>query len=167
MSEGTMSGGTNFWVLLLVGFVSPRVLSRSLDVSVAPHLIRSSIFNDTSNSAARGPGRPKAHCHFNDPFAVPCMADESNVTITGIEGAICSSPCGPQKACPTDYCAGTTASSACALEDSGGNDFCALVCSSRLPITDQRSADAVCSSDTRMKCRALVPFGLGLCVYVE
>ena len=161
-------GGTNFLVLLFVAFSTSHASSHRIHVSVAPHFDRSSIFNGTlPTSAPQSPGRPEARCHFNDPFAVPCMADESNVTITGIEGAICSSACGPKKLCPTDYCAGTTASSACALEDSQGNDFCALVCSSRLPIVDEHSADAVCGSDPRMKCRALVPFGLGLCVYVE
>ena len=125
-------------------------------------------FHNTTRTP--GAGRPAARCHFDDPFATKCLADEKNVTITGVGGAICSSPCSVTRACPQDdFCPGHSpaAPALCALQDAQGKEYCALVCSTVLPILDPASADAACGSDERMACAELVPFGLGVCVYTE
>ena len=98
-----------------------------------------------------------ASCHFEDPFQpAGCQAGEVNITITGIEGSMCTPKCNAQGACPTDVCPGTVATPTCALQDTQGNKYCALICN---PAGNSTS----CSHDEHMACHSIS--GTGVCTY--
>ena len=90
--------------------------------------------------------------YYENPFDVTsCSSGEVNVTISGIEGAICSPPC-PDMQCPSDP--SISARAQCALQASSGEKYCALICS------PERSDDQ-CGDNA--SCKALI--GIGICTY--
>merc|ERR1719271_381994 len=100
--------------------------------------------------------------HYEDPKPNGCQADEQAIQIQGVKGDFCTPKCtGILKTkCPTDVPAGATAKPQCALKDTSGNKYCALICS---PSTDEaslRAGDAACGKAT---CKAIQ--GVGLCTY--
>lgn len=98
-----------------------------------------------------------ASCHFEDPFQpAGCQAGEVNITVTGVTGSFCAPKC-TNTACPTDTCPGTVAKPQCALQDSKGDKYCALVCD------PNSNATSSCSSDEHMACQAIS--GTGVCTY--
>lgn len=97
-------------------------------------------------------------CHYDDPFqAHGCQADEKNVTVTGVPGSFCAPKCSATATCPTDVCDGTVAKPQCALQDTSGNKYCALVCNPK------QKSGFPCSSDEHMNCEPIQ--GTGLCTY--
>jgi len=100
--------------------------------------------------------------HYEDPKPNGCQSDEQAIQIQGVKGDFCTPKCtGILKTkCPTDVPAGVTAKPQCALKDTSGNKYCALLCS---PSTDEaslRAGDAQCGKAT---CKAIQ--GVGLCTY--
>merc|ERR1719183_3109170 len=81
-----------------------------------------------------------ATTHYGDPLAGPCMADEQNITITGVAGSVCSPAATGlfKMKCPTDTPPGCTIKPAPILQDQSGDKYCALECSPSLPIRDQK-----------------------------
>ena len=58
---------------------------------------------------------------------------------------------------------GVTAEPQCALKSSaGGQKYCALICSTSLPILDQKAADSQCGENASCKEAGV---GVGLCTY--
>ncbi len=51
-----------------------------------------------------------------DPYIQSCQAGEVNITIVGVDGAICSPACGVLDSCPKDIPKGATAKPTCALQ---------------------------------------------------
>ena len=89
---------------------------------------------------------------YENPYDVAeCSSGEVNVSISGIQGAICSPPC-PDMSCPSDP--SIAARPQCALQASSGEKYCALICS-------PESSDNQCGDDA--SCKALV--GIGICTY--
>jgi len=100
--------------------------------------------------------------HYEDPKPNGCQSDEQAIQIQDVKGDFCTPKCtGILKTkCPTDVPQGVTAKPQCALKDTSGNKYCALVCS---PSTEERSlraGDAQCGKAT---CKAIQ--GVGLCTY--
>merc|ERR1711871_360909 len=100
--------------------------------------------------------------HYEDPKPNGCLPDEQAVQIQGLSGDFCTPKCTGilKMSCPTDVPSGVTAKPQCALRSTGGDKFCALICS---PSTDEaslRAGDAMCGSST---CKPIQ--GLGLCTY--
>merc|ERR1711904_629531 len=100
--------------------------------------------------------------HYEDPKPDGCQSDEVAIQIQGVKGDFCTPKCTGifKTKCPTDVPAGVTAKPQCALKDTSGNKYCALVCS---PSTDEaslRAGDAQCGTAT---CKAIQ--GVGLCTY--
>jgi len=68
------------------------------------------------------PGAP----HYEKP---PCKEDELEVSIQGVDGKACVTPCYASGGCPSDSPDGVSAIPACALSDSStGGMYCALLC---------------------------------------
>jgi C1A family cysteine protease len=114
-----------------------------------------------SVSPSPSPAAPPAgQTHYGDPLDGSCMSDEVNITITGIQGSVCSPACtGILKTkCPTDVPAGVTAQPECALKDTSDDKYCALICSPDADITQEE--DDSCGKAT---CKAIS--GTGLCTY--
>merc|ERR1712217_1000423 len=81
--------------------------------------------------------------HYEDPKD-GCSADEVDITIQGVSGAVCSPACNGNT-CPTDVPSGVTASPQCALKDaSSGKQYCALICSPGS--NDECGTNASCKS---------------------
>merc|ERR1712032_842773 len=100
-----------------------------------------------------GPAPPSA-THYEDPKG-GCRSDEVDITIQGIQGAVCSPACTMGIFCPSDVPAGVTAAPQCALQDSSTQKkYCALICS-------PSSNDAQCG--TNASCKSIS--GTGLCTY--
>lgn len=100
--------------------------------------------------------------HYGDPKG-GCRHDETQTTIQGVAGGLCTPRCSLFTPCPTDKPAGVSAQPQCALEDSTSTQkYCALLCSTALPILEQRAADAQCGDNA--SCKA-VQAGIGLCTY--
>ena len=100
--------------------------------------------------------------HYGNPKD-GCRDDETQTTIQGVAGGLCTPRCTLFTPCPTDKPIGVTAQPQCALEDSGSlQKYCALLCSTSLPILEQRAADAQCGKNA--SCKA-VQAGIGLCTY--
>merc|ERR1711918_78831 len=99
--------------------------------------------------------------HYEDPKPNGCLDDEVAIQIQGVSGDFCTPRCtGLFQQCPTDVPSGVTAKPQCALKDSSGIKYCALICS---PSTDEaslRAGDAQCGKAT---CKAIQ--GVGLCTY--
>lgn len=92
--------------------------------------------------------------HYGDPLDGPCLSDELNITVTGVNGAICGAECSIFKACPTDHPG--TAAPECALEDSASNKkYCALLC------TPGALGDAACGP--KASCKSVST--AGICTY--
>jgi hypothetical protein len=53
---------------------------------------------------------------WQDPYTQTCQAGEVNITIVGVDGAICSPACGVLDSCPKDIPKGATAKPTCALQ---------------------------------------------------
>merc|ERR1719171_2841912 len=116
-----------------------------------------------SPGPAPGPSPgPSPSTHYGDPLDGSCKSDEVNITITGIQGAVCSPACTLGIICPSDVPEGITAKPTCALQDSSsGKKYCALICS---PSTDEaslRAGDAQCSA--KGSCKPIS--GVGVCTY--
>jgi hypothetical protein len=94
-----------------------------------------------------------ANGHYEDPKD-GCGSDEVDITVQGIQGAVCAPKC-TSGSCPSDVPAGVTAAPQCALQDSSSGDkYCALICS-------PSSNDAQCG--TNASCKSIS--GTGLCTY--
>merc|ERR1712000_336751 len=65
-------------------------------------------------------------------------------------------PC-PTGDCPQDVPDGVTAEPTCALQDTSGNKYCALLCQS----------DDMCGSDESAECAYPQAGGPGICVYKD
>lgn len=77
------------------------------------------------------PGSP----HYEKP---PCQAGEKEVSIDGMDGKLCTTPCYASGACPQDKPDDVSALPTCALSDSStGGMYCALLC-----ITDKMCGQA-------------------------
>merc|ERR1712072_817134 len=94
--------------------------------------------------------------HYGDPKD-GCEADEQSVQVQGVSGDFCSPPCKSNE-CPTDIPSGVTATPTCALQTTGGQKYCALICSP----SNLRSngANGECGAGS---CQAVQ--GTGLCTY--
>eukprot|EP00281_Chroomonas_sp_CCMP1168_P030115 CAMPEP_0206247900 /NCGR_PEP_ID=MMETSP0047_2-20121206/20064_1 /ASSEMBLY_ACC=CAM_ASM_000192 /TAXON_ID=195065 /ORGANISM="Chroomonas mesostigmatica_cf, Strain CCMP1168" /LENGTH=153 /DNA_ID=CAMNT_0053673471 /DNA_START=25 /DNA_END=486 /DNA_ORIENTATION=- len=99
--------------------------------------------------------------HYEDPYEEDCQSGEVNITIVGVEGAMCSPACGVLDSCPKDVPKGALAKATCALQDMTGRKFCALICSTKLPILEQEVADAQCGPHA--SCKAIS--NVGICTY--
>lgn len=101
--------------------------------------------------------------HYGDPYQGSCMSDEVNITITGVQGAVCSPKCTGliiKNKCATDVPTGVTAEPTCALQDSASEEkYCALICSPDTDITE--AEDAQCGTDA--SCKAIQT--VGICTY--
>merc|ERR1711912_108868 len=100
--------------------------------------------------------------HYEDPKPNGCLSDEVAIQIQGTKGDFCTPKCTGifKTKCPTDVPSGVTAKPQCALKDTSGNKYCALICS---PSTDEaalRAGDSACGTAT---CKAIQ--GVGLCTY--
>merc|ERR1711966_593381 len=103
-----------------------------------------------------------ANGHYEDPKD-GCGSDEVDITVQGIQGAVCAPKC-TSGSCPTDLPAGVTAAPQCALQDaSSGDKYCALICSSSLPIVDQQVADSSCGENA--SCKSIPGQMVGICTY--
>jgi len=82
----------------------------------------------TPSPAPAGPG-PKTH--YGDPKN-GCLSDEQKIQIQGVAGDACSPACTGifKTKCPTDVPSGVTAEPKCALQDTQGDHFCILECTS-------------------------------------
>jgi photosystem II stability/assembly factor-like uncharacterized protein len=107
-------------------------------------------FGGTNPPAPSPTPTPGGH-HYAKP---PCQDDEAMAKVTGTDGACCAPVC-QDNACPTDLPDGVTAQPACALSDSSGNKFCALLCDS----------DDQCDSDGGASCAQPTAGQPGLCLY--
>merc|ERR1712196_180278 len=103
-----------------------------------------------------------ASSHYEDPKPGGCLDDEVAIQIQGISGDFCTPKCtGILKTkCPTDVPSGVTAKPQCALKDTSGNKYCALICSPSTATRSLRAGDAQCGTGT---CKAIQ--GVGLCTY--
>lgn len=106
------------------------------------------------------PPGPSGNTHYGDPFQGSCESDEVNITITGVEGSVCSPACTGlfKTKCPTDVPSGVTAEPECALQDQSSDKYCALICSPNTDITEEENA--ACGSAT---CKPIS--GVGICTY--
>merc|ERR1712007_145635 len=77
--------------------------------------------NPPAPTPAPVPGAP----HYEKP---PCQEGEAKASVTDTDGSLCAPPCDASGSCPTDVPGGVTASPQCALKDTTGNQFCALIC---------------------------------------
>lgn len=68
---------------------------------------------------------PTGSYHYGKP---PCLADETQATVSAAGNVVCSPSCTSSSSCPSDSPPGVTAQPACALQSQGGGKFCALVC---------------------------------------
>jgi len=109
------------------------------------------------------PPSPPSSTHYSDP-ATGCLSDELEITIQGVTGDFCSPGCSLIKQCPTDVPEGVTADPQCALQDASSptTKYCALMCSTTVPIRDQQAADDQCGANASCK---TVQLGIGLCTY--
>merc|ERR1712072_621107 len=92
--------------------------------------------------------------HYEDPKPNGCLSDEQAIQIQGVTGDFCTPKCTGilKMSCPQDLPDGVTAKPQCALKDTSGNKYCALICT-------PGSNDA-CGKAT---CKAIQ--GVGICTY--
>ena len=98
--------------------------------------------------------------HYGNPFTASCLSDEVNITITGLEGSVCSPQC-KAGACPSDKPSDISATPTCALQDAQGTQYCCLICAPAGIIRDQKAADGACGNNA--SCRPIS--GVGVCTY--
>merc|ERR1712178_543999 len=100
--------------------------------------------------------------HYEDPKPNGCLSDEQGIQIQGLSGDFCSPKCTGllKNKCPTDVPSGVTATPQCALKDTSGNKYCALICSASTDEESLRAGDAACGKAT---CKAIQ--GVGVCTY--
>mmetsp|Transcript_29026 Transcript_29026/g.59494 ORF Transcript_29026/g.59494 Transcript_29026/m.59494 type:complete len:167 (-) Transcript_29026:280-780(-) len=136
---------------------APQVHDAKLEAIVIPGLQEALAYE----SAAP----PAGHSHYGDPYAEDCLANEVNITIVGVTGAMCSPSCAMLDSCPKDVPKGVIAKPTCALQDMAGHKYCALVCALKLPVTqyEQGLADAQCG--VHASCKAIGT--VGICTYDE
>ena len=91
--------------------------------------------------------------HYEDPKPNGCRSDEEAIQITGVSGDFCTPEC-IGTTCPTDVPPGCQATPTCALQDTSGTKFCALMC-------NPGSDDAQCGPNASCKPIASV----GICTY--
>jgi len=97
--------------------------------------------------------------HYEDPKG-GCQSDEIDITIQGVQGAVCSPSCSLFHQCPTDLPSGVTAKPQCALQDAATHkQYCALICQ---PSSNATKNDAQCGENA--SCKNVQP-GIGLCTY--
>jgi len=97
---------------------------------------------------------PSGKTHYGDP-ANGCESDEQAVQVQGISGDFCSPPCS-NGSCPTDVPSGVTATGECILQDTSGDQYCALECN---PL----AYSGECGSASCQE----VQFGVGICTYSD
>jgi hypothetical protein len=123
--------------------------------------------NAPGPSLGASPGPAPGQTHYGDPLDGPCMTGELilNVTVTGVKGPFCSPQCIHESSlrCPLDKPAGVTATPQCALTNSAGAKYCALICSPSTKPSALRAGDAQCGA--KASCKPWT--GLGLCTYDE
>lgn len=90
--------------------------------------------------------------HYEDPKPNGCRSDEQAIQIQGLSGDFCTPKCSGMT-CPSDVPAGVTATPTCALQDTSGNKYCALLCSP--------SKNDACGSNA--SCKSIS--GVGICTY--
>ena len=93
-----------------------------------------------------------ASSHYEDPKPSGCQSDELAIQIQGISGDFCSPKCSGTT-CPSDVPSGVTATGTCALQDTSGNKYCALICT-------PGANDGACGTAT---CKSIQ--GTGICTY--
>eukprot|EP00750_Incisomonas_marina_P018921 INCI3175.1.p1 GENE.INCI3175.1~~INCI3175.1.p1 ORF type:complete len:474 (+),score=56.04 INCI3175.1:71-1423(+) len=100
------------------------------------------------------PAGPAPSTHYGDPKN-GCLSDEQAIQITGVDGDVCSPACtGVFKTkCPTDVPAGVTAEPKCALQDTAGDHFCILECTSGEDCGENAS------------CKEVSGAGVSICTY--
>merc|ERR1711871_1052164 len=98
---------------------------------------------------------PSGKTHYGDP-ANGCLSDEQAVQVQGISGDFCSPPCGSSGSCPSDVPSGVSAEPECILQDTSGDQYCALECN---PL----AYSGECGSGS---CQS-VQFGIGICTYAD
>ena len=139
-----------FNILILVGCCFFITTVESL-VPIKTSVVKTTA-NEDLNTTFLGLKKNVLNGYYENPFDVTsCSSGEVNVTISGIEGAICSPPC-PDMQCPRDP--SISARAQCALQASSGEKYCALICS------PERSDDQ-CGDNA--SCKALI--GIGICTY--
>merc|ERR1712196_748333 len=80
-----------------------------------------------------------------------CESDEQAVQVQGVSGDFCSPKC-TSGACPSDKPDGDSATPQCALQTTGGDKYCALICT-----PSEVSFNGTCQSTQ----------GVGLCTYAS
>merc|ERR1711871_851093 len=93
-----------------------------------------------------------ASSHYEDPKPNGCRSDEQAIQIQGVSGDFCTPKCSGMT-CPSDVPSGVTATPTCALQDTSGNKYCALICSPTQ--NDACGTNASCKSIS----------GVGICTY--
>merc|ERR1711988_1061333 len=94
--------------------------------------------------------------HYGDP-KTGCESDEQAVQVQGLSGDFCSPPCS-SGSCPTDVPQGDTATPTCALQTTGGDRYCALICTPS--VFPSNGANGECGTGT---CQSIQ--GTGICTY--
>ncbi|CAB9499483.1 expressed unknown protein [Seminavis robusta] len=96
--------------------------------------------------------------HYGNPKN-GCAADEKMFRVMGIDGDLCTPPCGAGDSCPTDVPDGVTAHPMCGLKTPDGTKYCLLLCQP----TKGQLGDGMCGD---AKCRSVKGQpGVGICTY--
>merc|ERR1711953_1640242 len=77
-----------------------------------------------THTSPPSPPAPNSTSHYEKP---PCQSDEVAAQVQGADGSVCAPHC-DSGTCPTDVPAGTTAKPSCVLQDTTGDEYCALTC---------------------------------------
>merc|ERR1712072_1416570 len=94
---------------------------------------------------------------YENPYKGSCHSDEQAIQIQGIAGAFCAPKCqGFARKCPAAPSAVTGANAECALQDTSGDKFCALICT---------PGGGGCDAAANMTCKDAGQGGIGLCTY--
>lgn len=103
------------------------------------------------------PSPGPAQQYYEDPAKGGCHSDEQPVRIQNVAGAFCSPKCkGFLKKCPKQP-AGFDAQGECALQDTSGDHFCALICDT----TDAKA----CDHSLQATCKSAGQGSTGICTY--
>lgn len=96
---------------------------------------------------------PKPGGAYEDPYTTSCSSNEVNITISGVEGAICTPSC--TTSCPEAPAGFSGANAQCALSSTSGGKYCALICSP--------SSASACDPSAMATCKSIQ--GVGVCTY--
>merc|ERR1712216_146616 len=101
---------------------------------------------------------------YEDPYQTKCGAEEINITIVGVKGAMCSPVCGALDSCPPIQAdSNVTAKARCALQDMAGRKFCALICA---PVDDEsRPGNTEMPCPEKASCKPIAQ--AGICTFDE